>query len=53
MLKLKYSDADTIYDCGEQAQTMDHLLKWSMRSQEYTTEDLMEYNKAAKECVFQ
>ena len=27
MLNWKYSDADTICDCGEQTQTMDHLLK--------------------------
>ena len=33
-------------------QTMDQLLKCPMLSQECTTEDLMEYNKAAKECVF-
>ena len=31
---------------------MEHLLKCSMRPQECTTEDLMEYNEAAKECVF-
>ena len=30
---------------------MDHLLKSPMLPQECTTEDLMEYNKAAKECV--
>ena len=53
MLKWKYSDADTICDCGEQTQTMDHLLECSMLPQECTTEDLMEYNKAANECVFQ
>ena len=52
-LKWKYSDADTIYDCGEQTQTMDHLLKCPMLSQECTTEDLMEYNESAKECIFQ
>ena len=27
LLKWKYSDADTICDCGEQTQTLDHLLK--------------------------
>ena len=30
VLKWKYSDADTICDCGEQTQTMDHLLKCPM-----------------------
>ena len=40
-------DADTIFFCGEQAQTMDHLLKCPMLPQECTTEDLMEYNEAA------
>ena len=53
MLKWKYSDADTICDCGEKTQIMDHLLKCPMLPQECTTEDLMEYNEAAKECVFQ
>ena len=53
MLKWKYSDADIICDCGEQTQTMDHLLKCPMLPQECTTEDLMEYNEIAKECVFQ
>ena len=53
MLKWKYSDADTIIgDCGEQTQTMDQKLKCPMLHQECTTEDLMEYNEAAKECVF-
>ena len=51
ILKGKYSDADTIFNCGEQTHTMDYLLKWPMLPQEYTTEDLMEYNEAAKECV--
>ena len=32
---------------------MQLLLKCHMRPQECTTEDLMEYNEAAKECVFQ
>ena len=32
---------------------MDHLLKCSMLPRECTTEDLMEYNEAAKECVSQ
>ena len=50
---LKYSDADTICDCGEQTQTKDHLLKCPMLPQECTTEDLMEYHETAKECVFQ
>ena len=49
----KYSDTDTICDCGEQTHTMDHLLKCPMLPQECTTEDLMEYNETAKECVFQ
>ena len=53
MLKWKYSDADTICDCWEQTQHVDHLLKCPMLPQECTTEDLMEYNEAAKECVFQ
>ena len=53
MLKWKYSDADTICDCGEQTQTMDHLLNGPMLTQECVTEDLMEYNEGAKECVFQ
>ena len=53
MLKWKYSDAYTICDCGEQTQTMDHLLKCPMLSQECTTEDVMTYNETAKECVFQ
>ena len=52
MLKWKYSDADTICDCGERIQTMDHLLKCHMLPQEYTTEDLMAYNETAKECLF-
>ena len=30
---------------------MEHLLKCPMRSQECATEDLMEYNEAANECV--
>ena len=51
--KWKYSDADTICDCGEETQTMDHLLKCPMLCQEWTTEDLMEDKKASKECVFQ
>ena len=53
MLKWKYSDADIICDCGEQTQTMDHLLKCPMLPQECTTNDLMEYNETAKECDFQ
>ena len=53
MLKLKYSDANTICDCGEQTQTVDHLLKSLMLPHERTTEDLTEYNEATKECVFQ
>ena len=53
MLKWKYSDADTICDYGEQSQTMNHLLKCPMLPQECTTEDLMDYNEAAKEYVFQ
>ena len=32
---------------------MDYLLKCSMLSQQCMTEYLMEYNEAAKECVFQ
>ena len=52
MLQWKYSDAGTICDFGEQSQTMDHLLKYPMLLQECTTEDLMEYNEAAKKCVF-
>ena len=44
MLKWKYSDADTIWDYWEHAQTMDHLLKCPMLPQECTTDDLMEYN---------
>ena len=51
--KWKYSNADTIRECGEQTQTMDHLLKFPMLPQECMTEDLMEYNEAVKECVFQ
>ena len=31
---------------------MDHMLKCPMLPQECTTEDSMENNKAAKECVF-
>ena len=42
-----------ICDCGEQTHIMDHLLKCHMLPQECTTEDLMEYNETAKECVFQ
>ena len=42
-----------ICDCREQTQTMDHLLRCPMLPQECTTEDLMEYDEAAKECVFQ
>ena len=51
--KRKYSDADIICDIVEQTQTMDHLLTCHMLLQECTTEDLMEYNEAVKECVFQ
>ena len=51
MVKFKYRDAYTICDCGEQTQTMDHLLKCPMLPQECTTDDLMEYNETAKECV--
>ena len=40
-------------DCGDRTQTMDHLLKCPMLPQECTTEELMEYNETAKECVFQ
>ena len=32
---------------------MNHLLKCHMLSQECSTEDLVEYNEAAKECVLQ
>ena len=53
MVKWKYSDADTICDCGEQIQIMEHLLKYHMRPQECTTENLTEYNEVAKECVFE
>ena len=53
MLKWEYSDADTICDCEDQTQTMTHLLKCPMLSQECTTEYLMEYNEVAKGCVFQ
>ena len=52
MQQWKYSDTDTMCYCGG-ADTMDYMLKWPMLSREYTTEDLMEYNKAAKERVFQ
>ena len=41
MLKWKYSDADTICDCAEQTQTIDHLLKCPMMPQECTTDDLL------------
>ena len=34
-------------------QTKDHLLEWPMLPQACTTEDLMEYIEAVKECVFQ
>ena len=51
--EMEISDADTMCDCGEQPQTMNHLLKCPFLSPEYTTEDLMEYNEVAKECVFQ
>ena len=40
-------------DCGEQIKTMDHLRRCLFLSQEWTTEDIMEYGEAAKECVFQ
>ena len=53
MLKWQYSDADTIWDCGEQTHTMDHLLKCPMLPQECMTDDLMEYNENTEECVFQ
>ena len=53
MLKWEYSDADIVCDSGEQTHTMDHLLKCPMLPQECTTDDLMEYNEAEKECVFQ
>ena len=52
-VKMEISDSDTIGDCEEQTQTMDHLLKCPMLPCECTTEDLMEYNEVAKECVFQ
>ena len=48
-----YSDADTMCECWEQTQTMDNLLKYPMLPQESTTEDLMEYNETAKDCVYQ
>ena len=51
--KWKYSDADTKCDCGEQTQTMDHLLKCPMLPQECTNEDLMAYNETANEGVLQ
>ena len=38
---------------GDRTQTMDHLLEWPMLPQACTTEDLMEYIEAVKECVFQ
>ena len=53
MVKWKYSDADTIGDCGDKRHTIEYLLKCPMRAQEYTAEDLMEYNEVEKECVFQ
>ena len=53
MLKWKYSDADTMCDCRELTQTMDHLIKCHSLSQEYTTDDLVEYNEAAKQFVIQ
>ena len=53
MQKWKYNDVDTICDCGEQTPAMDHLLKCLMPPQKSTIKDVMEYNKAAKECVFQ
>ena len=51
MLKWKYRDADTVCDCAEQTQTMNHLLKCPLLSEECTTEDLMEYNEYAKVCL--
>ena len=51
MRKWKYSDADTICDCEERTQTVDHLLKCPMLPQDWSTVDLIEYNEAAKECV--
>ena len=51
--KMEYSDADTICDCAEQTHTMDHLLKCYMLPLECTTEDLIEYNAAAKQCALQ
>ena len=48
MVKWKYSDADTMYDCGDQSQLIDHLLKCHMLSQECTSEDLMGYNEACE-----
>ena len=53
MLKWKYSDDETICDCGEQTQTMGHLLKCPILPQECTTDDLMEYHETAKKYVFQ
>ena len=53
MLKWIYSDADTTCDYGKKTHTMDNLVKCSVLSQECTIEDLMGYNEAAKECVFQ
>ena len=32
---------------------MEHLLKCHMQPQECTTEDLMEYNEVANECISQ
>ena len=53
MPRWKYSDADTICDWEEQTQTMDYLLKCHMLPQECTTDNLIEYNETAKECVLQ
>lgn len=51
MKKWKYSDDDTMCECGESTQTMEHLLKCRLLEQECTPEDLMEYNDTAKDCV--
>ena len=52
MLKWKYSDADTICDCGEQTQTMDHLLKCPMLPQECTNEEEAGRTELRKHSLF-
>ena len=52
--KWKYTDEDdTMRDCKEADQTMEHLLECPLLRQTCSLDDLMVYNDVAKECVRQ